>query len=136
LLDLSGRTIREPSDLIEHWAFHIDDGISEPDLDQDVGRPLISQAIEPTDELVSLFELAITRHIKARGYPQHPQLDPLTNEEERTREADSVTIRARKLLKFASSSELLPLGPWTLVVSHFRSSFLLLLGSPICLPLF
>ena len=133
-MDLSGRTIRDPSDLIEHWEFHIDDGMPEPVIDQDGGHPLISQAIEPTDELISLFELAITRHIKATGYPQHPQLDPLVNEEECAREAESVTIRARKLLKFASGSELLPLGLWTLIVSHFCSSFAVI-DSSACLSL-
>jgi hypothetical protein len=115
-LDLAGRTIRDPADLIDHWSFHIDNMDPTLDVDQDIERPLISQAIEPTDELVSLFELAITRHIKASGYPQHPQLDLLVSEEERAREAESDTIRARKLLKFASGSELMPLGMWLLTV--------------------
>jgi hypothetical protein len=88
----------------------------EPNINQEDGHLLVTQAIEPTDELVSLFELAITRHIKAKGYPQHPQLDPLVNEEGRAQEAESNTIRARKLLKFASGSELMPLGLWSLLV--------------------
>jgi hypothetical protein len=92
---------------------------TEPDFNYEVVDrvPAVSQAIAPTNELVSLFELVITRHIKVNGYPQHPQLEPLVSEEESARELKSPTVCACKLLKFASSSELMPQGLWTLTVS-------------------
>ena len=118
LVDLYGCTIRHPSDLSDNWQFEIDQ--NEPELNFDESAEgLTSQAIPPTDKLLSLFEIAMTRHINIKGYPQHPQLDPLVDEDERERQAQSSTIRARKLLKFASSSELMPQGSWTLTVSNF-----------------
>jgi hypothetical protein len=117
LLDLYSCTIRHPSDIIANWCFEIDPNEPEPDF-SDLSEGLTSKAILPTDELMSLFEIVITRHISVKGYPQHPQLDSLVDEEECERQAQNPTIRAHKLLKFASSSELMPHGYWKLTVSN------------------
>ena len=118
LVDLYGCTIRHPSDLIDNWQFEIDQ--NEPELNFDESTEgLTSQDIPPTDELLYLFEIAMTHHINIEGYSQHPQLGPLVDKDEREHQAQSSTIHVCKLLKFASSSELMPQGFWTLTVSNF-----------------
>lgn len=116
IIKLYGRTILTSSNLIDKWRFHIDE-ILPTRSQEEISGSMISQAITPTEELVSLFEIAITRHVKMPGYSQLEGIDDGIDEEERLRQASSTTIRAKKLLKFGSSSELMPRGSWSLKVS-------------------
>jgi hypothetical protein len=80
-----------------------------------------SQAIFPTDEIVSQFEHKLHRYLSGRGHPTHVAIgEEFVSREEHIRDAESNTLRARKFLRFATGSELMPHGQWKVRV---RPSF-------------
>jgi hypothetical protein len=76
-----------------------------------------SQAIFPTDAIMSQFEHKLFRYLNATGHPVHDLISKdFVGDEERRRDSESDTIRARKFLRFATGSELMPHGRWKLRV--------------------
>jgi hypothetical protein len=66
------------------------------------------------------FEHKLHRYITGIGHPEHERIgEDFVSAEERTRNAHSTTIRARKFLRFATGSELMPHGTWKIRVYAF-----------------
>jgi hypothetical protein len=76
-----------------------------------------SQAIFPTDAIMSQFEHKLFCYLNATGHPVHDLISKdFVGDEECQRDSESDTIRARKFLRFATCSELMLHGRWKLRV--------------------
>lgn len=108
-----GRSVHEPGDVLSHMDFMPPDG----HVTSSIGRPP-SQAIFPTDAIMTQFQHKLARYLKGAGHPTHDLLtEEFVTSEERVKHESDVSMRARRFLRFATGSELMPHGNWRLTVS-------------------
>ena len=110
-----GRSVTCAQDIWSHLEF-----VGPPQNQLEPSGDHISQAIYPTDSIMTQFQHKLHRYITGIGHPEHRLIgEDFVNAEERSRDAHSNTIRARKFLRFATGSELMPHGTWKIRVCAF-----------------
>lgn len=108
-----GRTVTCPEDILAHLTV-----ISADNTDVvPFGSNIRSQAIQLDEEVETLFMQKLRHYLSGTSHPEHPMLGhDIVPLDQRQLDAGSRSLRSRCFMWFATGSDLMPHGEWTITV--------------------
>ncbi|KIK78392.1 hypothetical protein PAXRUDRAFT_16902 [Paxillus rubicundulus Ve08.2h10] len=116
------RSVRTPEDVLSQIKFISaeDVEIIFPEGSIDGLYPGTSQALQPSDEVETLFTHKLHRYLRGSGHPSHPSVETHLPFEEGCNQHNMGAMRARLFLCFATGSKLMPAGVWDIKIQFLN----------------